>query len=138
MSFYHDSSKLRMLLGEEQLAFTSRLETLDYVRSPYNAITYPPLKQRWRDNEGRYYVCEDGAHGIFDIKLPRDLSVVFPDLYQIVTLKRYVKLRGKRKLVMLNCKVLQVSNQRPSNFEHKHGSVCVARVELGYQSSQIM
>lgn len=133
MSFYHDSANLRMLLGEEQLVFGSRLEVVDYVNSEYNANTYPGLKQRWKDKHGRYYVCVDGQHGVFDVKLPRNLDVTFPELYETVYLKRFVKHRGKRKQVTLEVKVLQVSSQRAVR---NRGSICIARLELQYLSSE--
>lgn len=100
--------------------------------SPYNAITFP-RDLRFMDNDKRWYVACDWSRGVFDMKLPRNRAINWPDLGQRVVLKRKM---SARRYINFECSMTGITVLKRDVTAGIKGSHTVARVNLyllGYE-----
>lgn len=133
MGFIHDTFVMNQIIPPTETGLNAREKDLVICRSPYNALTFPK-NLRWYDKQRRAYVCADGAHGVFDVKLPRNMIVQWPEIYSQVTLTK--KVLKNKKLTMI-CVVQSIYLQNKKIGTNVSGSVAVARVELRFICYQL-
>ena len=126
MSWVRAREEIKRVVSPETflLLGLDRGDATDAVICKYNANTFPK-ENRWVDENGRFWVME-GDPNVWNVKLPRNHDICFPDVHTKLTLVY----NTKTVFVSVQCVVLSITEQSYVVIGVHGGSRVCAKAEL--------